>query len=275
MLVVFVVAATIAVAMAQFTIGPIVGFGLGVGREATGSDYETNSQGEKIKNENIYYSAGQGMKMGLAMSYSTETIGFGLDMGYSMGLDTEIDKSEYYSTYDSTWTNWTSKMKTSFMFLSPSIRIENSFGQLTPFCASGLNFALMPKSIYSSSYTYTGDSYEGEYETSYGIGMGGFGALGVKYSFGGGLSIVGQIRYDQLSLKAKSRKVTKYTINGEDELADWTTRDKETEFREDDTDDNYDDENSPNIDRTYTIPANSMTISVAMQYSFGGSRRSR
>jgi len=259
-------------AMAQkprFSIRPIIGYGLGLGREARGTDYDENTEGEQIKNKNLYYSAGQGIKLGLCAAYSIfDGVGVGADIGYSMGLTSEVAKDRYLNTWDSTWATSTTKTKTSYIFFSPSAVFEKGIMGMIPFCGFGLTFALAPKSVRTYEYSATGYKVVREGEHTYKLGMGSCGVVGVKYALMGGLELTGELRVDQLSFKASHRKLTKYTENGIDRLADTPTRYKEIEYREDDTEDNWHDESKPEIANTFVVPANSLSIRVGVGYSF-------
>lgn len=256
-------------AMADISVGPIVGYGFGAGKSNFfyyGEDYEENEQGEQIVDKNLYYSAGQGIKMGLGGEYSVEGIVFGLDMGYSMGLASEIVKSKNFNTWDSTWHNYSGNVGTSFMFIGPNMKVEKTIMGFTPFCGFGFTIAMAAKSILKiESET---DSLEQVMEVTHGPGIGGWGVAGIKYPLFGGLAIIGDIRVDQLSFKASHGEITKYTEGSEDLLAGMNVREKECDFREDDTGDTPSDTTKPCIERTFITPASSFCIRVGIIYSF-------
>lgn len=254
---------------AKFSISPIIGIGFGIGKKEMGTDYESNAQGDEIKDKNLYYSAGGGIKLGVGLEYRfLEEIGLGIDVGYSIGMTNDVDKWKYYSSSDSAWCTYTRTMKTSYILFSPSIRMEKKIMGLNPFCGFGLIFAMAPKSKSTYEDRWPNYTMDAEMELSHNLGVGSCGILGLKYPLMGGLGIMGEIRIDQLSLKAKHGKLTKYIVNGEDELPHMTTRDKECEYKDDDTDDTPSDSTKPNIEHTFITPANSVSIRVGIELSF-------
>jgi opacity protein-like surface antigen len=252
-------------AIAGISIRPMVGYGFGIGKKAVGYDNEEDTDGNDVKNKVLYYSAGQGMKMGLGVDMSLlGGVGFGVDMGYSIGSECETGKHKDYDDFDSTWNTSTSKMKTSYLFLSPSVRMERTVMGLSPFCVFGLTLAMMPESE-ASTKSETSDQ---ERKFTYNTGIGTCGAIGLKYSLMGLLGIVAEVRVNQLSLKASRSEMTKFTVNGKDALEDMPTRIKETEYREDDSEDDFSDQTKPNIDCTFMRSANSLSIRVGAVVSF-------
>lgn len=257
-------------AAASISIGPVVGYGIGTGKASffQGTDYEENNQGVQTKDKNLYYSAGQGIKLGLGAEYSIEEISFGLDMGYSMGLEGDLMKSRQYDSFDSIWYTASAKMKTSYIFISPNIKIEKTIMGITPFCGFGLSLAIAPKSTMSEEYSDGTTTGEMVWELSHNLGIGKWGVLGIKYPLIGGLVIVGEIKAEELSFKASHGEITKYTENGVDQLSSMTVREKETDFKDDDTEDTPSNTTKPNIDHTFITAANSVSIRLGIMYSF-------
>ncbi|MFA5033361.1 MAG: hypothetical protein WC614_10110 [bacterium] len=254
-------------AMAEISVGPIVGYGFGTGKTnfMGGTDYEADQLGKTTKDKNLYYSAGQGIKLGLGAAYSIEGISFGLDMGYSMGLEGDLAKFKTYSAFDSTVYTSSTTMKTSYIFVSPTMQIEKNIMGITPFCGFGFTLALMPKSIMTSKNS---DNDETVWELSHNVGIGKWGTVGIKYALISGLWIIGEIKAEELSFKASSGKITKCIQDTVDQLPDMTTRDKECEFRDDDTGDTPTDTTKPDIAHTFVTAANSISIRLGIIYSF-------
>ncbi|MCX5753213.1 MAG: hypothetical protein NTW97_06145, partial [Candidatus Krumholzibacteria bacterium] len=74
----------------SLTLRPMFGFGFGTGRQVAGTDQVWNGT-KTTSDENMYYSAGGGIKFGLGLDVDiAEHIALGLDAGYSLGLNTEI-----------------------------------------------------------------------------------------------------------------------------------------------------------------------------------------
>lgn len=255
----------------QISIRPILGFGLGTGKYVVGTESELDTNWEYVKSNNIYYSAGEGLKMGVAGDFAfLEGIAAGLELGYSMGFDKEIDKIKYYS--GTTWVEGNAKEKTSYLFCNPTLRVGKKmmirgFGYLVPFCTFGPTLAIAPKTTWKYENTTGTPIVKQEGEGSYGLGIGYFGILGIEYPLMKNISIFGQLKIDQLSLKASKGKITKWTEDGKDILKDKTVNEKETEYKDDigsaDTT-----STQPDVQNTFIVPANSIGINMGVAISF-------
>lgn len=247
----------------SLTLRPMLGYGLGTGRMEIGTDKERDATNKTIKNENLYYSAGSGIKIGAGLDTGvSENVVLGLDLGYSIGSKKEKDKYTDPTNSDVT------EMKTSFIPISATLKVKTTIDKVTPFAGFGPTLVLAPKTIATDSSTSGTSKKEWETEITYKLGLGYHGLAGIEYSLSDNLVLITQLRVDQVSLKADKSKITKYTEDGADKLLGMDTRDKETVYKEDSSSDNPADNNSPKIDNTYTIPANSLTIGVGLGIKF-------
>ena len=250
----------------SLTLRPMLGYGIGTGRMVSGQDAEDSATAQ-LKNENLYYSAGSGIKIGVGLDADvSNNVALGFDLGYSIGTKKEVDKYK-----DPTYSNVT-ELKTSFIPVSATLKIKTTSDKLTPFVGFGPTLVLAPKSIQTYSETDTSggttDTEEKETETTYKMGFGYHGLAGVEYGLSDNMVLICQLRVDQVSLKADKSTITKWTKNGADELSGKTTRQKETVYEEDDTADDSTKPGSARIENTYTIPANSLTVGVGIGIKF-------
>ena len=247
----------------SITLRPMLGYGIGTGKIVMGTDRERDSTGKQTKNENLYYSAGSGIKIGVGLDTDvSENVALGFDLGYSIGSKKETNKYKdpTYSSVD--------ELKTSFIPINATLKVKTTIDKITPFAGFGPTILLAPKSIGTYSYTHGTNTKEKETETTYKLGFGYHGLVGIEYSLSDKMVLITQLRVDQVSLKADKSKITKATANGVDQLAGMDIRDKETTYEEDDSSDNSANANVPRIENTYTIPANSFTAGVGLGIKF-------
>ena len=93
------------------------------------------------------------------------------------------------------------------------------------------------------------------------------GSAGIEYDVSDNLFIDISVRSVLLSLISKKSVITKYTVNGEDKLSSLTTRDKETEFKDDDSGDTGD-PNQPDIANSFSFPSHSLNIKLGIGFRF-------
>jgi hypothetical protein len=246
----------------SLTLRPMIGYGIGTGKMVSGSD-QVWTASATTKNENMYYSGGAGIKIGLGLDADVaEHIALGFDVGYSMGLSAEMDKSAGPDYTDKT------EVKTSYVPVSVTLKVRSKLEKITVFAGFGPTLLMLPKATMKYDETDGTDVTAIEAETTLKMGLGYHGLAGIEYGLTDKMSFIVQLRSDQVSVKMDKSKVTKATYNGTDMLADWTTRDKETTYLEDDTTDAPTNESIPMIEKTEMFPANSLAISFGIGISF-------
>ncbi|MBI4801894.1 MAG: hypothetical protein HY796_05155 [Elusimicrobia bacterium] len=99
------------------------------------------------------------------------------------------------------------------------------------------------------------------------MGIGVHGVVGADYNMSDNFMIFGQIRADQLSLKPSEGKLTKYTVNGVNQLSAMDVVDKETTYK-DDTGGYVYDANKPNVVQAKPLAAGSVAINFGIGYKF-------
>jgi len=250
----------------EIQLRPMIGYGFGIHQKEMGTDKEIDTSGKTTKNENIYYSGGAGLNFGLGVLIGlTENLGVELGGGYVLGSEKDIDKETDNST--SPVTTDVLKNKSSYIPIDITLKVKGNSGQITPYVGFGPTIAVGGKTI----KTYSGKgvvTYEAEYETTYNIGFGWNAVLGADYKISDSMSLSLSLFLHTVGLKPSKKKVTKYTINGTDMMNTLTTRDKETEYKEDDSSDDPTDLNAPKIERTEVIPFSSLDIKLGVAIGF-------
>jgi len=253
---------------AGIQIRPGAGMALGLGNQEIGSDREVNDKGETTKNANLYYNPGAGMYFGGAIMIAiSENIGIEAGAGMVTGAETEIDKFTGPSPIKSS-----SKNTSSYLPIDLTIKIMAELGALTPYAGLGPTIAISPKITMTMSDTsqWAGvdvtTEMESEVTMSSGIGLNA--CLGTDYKLNDLLSITFGAILRSVSVKLEKMTLTKLVVNDKDVLDTLDTRDKEIEFKEDDSDDDPSDVDSPNIEPTEVINMDSLTINLGIALKF-------
>jgi hypothetical protein len=252
----------------SLTVRPMFGYGIGTGRTVKGQDYVVNASAQTTKHENIYYSAGGGIKLGFGVDVEGEGhLALGIDMGYSIGLKAETDKVDIAAHDMMPRYAEKTELKTSYLPMSMTLKAKSSFENLTVFAGFGPTLLLSAKGIETENATYGTDRVALETETTFKMGLGYHGLAGMEYGLDKHIVLMAQVRADQVSIKADKGNVTKYTVNGKNMLSTLTIREKNTTYVEDDTKDTGG-SSAPDIDNTYILPANSFTMSIGIGIRF-------
>jgi opacity protein-like surface antigen len=255
----------ISLPMAQansLTLRPMIGYGIGTGKAAVGSDYAYDGT-KTTKDENIYYSGGGGLKFGLGFDADiASNVALGLDVGYSMGFKTEIDLV--------TEPNYTEKteLKASYMPVSLTLKVKSKLEKVTVFAGMGPTVLLMPKAKMTYTETDHSDVFAAEADLTFKMGFGYHGLAGIEYAINDKMNFIAQLRADQVSVKTDKLEMTKATQNGTDVLAEIDVREKNITYMDDDSTDDYTKTTIANIDNAEIFPANSLAISIGIGYSF-------
>jgi len=251
----------------QIQIRPMVGYGFGVHQRETGTEQVIDTSGVTTKNENIYYSGGAGLNFGLGILIGlTENLGVELGGGYVLGSEKEVYKETDNST--SPVTTEVYKNKSSYIPIDITLKIKGKSDQIIPYIGFGPTIAVGGKIITTYSMEQGSNTAEKEWETTFNTGFGWNAVLGADYKINDSISLSLALALHTVGLKAEKQKMTKYTVNGKDVLGTLTTRDKETEYKEDDSSDDPTNPNAPAIDRTSVTSFSSLDIKLGVAIGF-------
>jgi len=254
---------------AKFTLRPTFGYGAGTGKMAVGSDTVDDENYHVTKDENLYYSSGGGIKLGLGLDGDlAEHLAFGLDIGYSIGSKEEIDKYYFPGNVNDAEETEVREFKASFLPMSLTLKAMNKFEKITVFAGFGPTVLMSPKAIETYNDTQGSNTFERETEYTFKMGLGYHGLAGIEYGMSERIVFIAQGRADQVSIKADKSEVTAATANGTSVLSGMTTREKNTTFVEDDSADDYNNTGAPELDSTFILPANSFTVGIGFGIRF-------
>lgn len=257
-------------------IRPILGYGFGVGQNNViaggpilGSDREVDSAGDTTKNKNIYYSGGAGLNMGVGILVEIEeNFGVEIGLGYVLGSEKEI-----YKEVDNTSTPadiTTMKVKSSYIPIDLTAKISTEVGELRLYAGFGPTFALGVKTTVLGEYVSGTDKEETETEFTYNTSIGWNATLGAESDLNETMTLFFGVSLRSVILRLKKSEITKYTENGVDKLNEEypNVRDRETEYKEDSSDDDSAKTGVPRIANTWTQPFDSLSINAGIAFKF-------
>jgi len=212
------------VSFAQFYGNVNLGYGLGKSTMNIGdfSNY-TYLSPTSFKDEQIYLSLGKGFNFGVtAGDMFNKNVGAEIGINYLLGGKcTAEDKYE----------NGTGEysLKAGMLRIIPAAKVSAGFEKINPYAKFGavISFGTVKHEMKQTLGSITTTDiwcYKG------GVAFGFMGALGVDYSINERIALFAELNTINQSYSPKKGELTEATYNGEDQLPDMTTSQKEIEF---------------------------------------------
>jgi hypothetical protein len=222
------------------TFGQGLYLGLGGGlhfpaaRQATSPDENRTitSTGSTTELTSRSVSLGRGIHAGLYAGYMfNKNVGAEIGFNYVMGGKTTI-KDDDASPTSSTKSETT--MQANMIRVVPAIRMTAGEGKLRPYMRMGLILGLGTKLVVEDKSTYTSPAdvivSEETWEYKGGMSLGFHGGLGAIFMISDGLGIFAEVAGNFQSWAPATGSMTKSMFDGEDQMPDLKTNDKEIEY---------------------------------------------
>ena len=236
---------------AQLYVGAKLGYGLGANKYEAGTELKGSRKIDAVGdvsdntfNKSIVWgSMGQGLQLGAKVGYFfNDNIGFELGIDYFMsaeGTIADVDVINNQQVGATTYLEfpyvYSVTAKSNQLRLTPQLVMKTDMGAYTRF---GIVVPVMGKTVVTSSEQDPGfngtavtkqtTDIEIEYKGKFSIGFAG--ALGYEYELSDNLKLFGEVQYTGLTIRGASSTITKYEIDGADQLPALTTIQKETTF---------------------------------------------
>jgi hypothetical protein len=191
----------------------------------------TSEAGSNTVTENIKAHLGTGLPLGIAGGYK-------FDRHY--GVEFGIDYFQGFSTKKTDMNNgdaMTTKISASMISLNPSFKMSVSCGPVEPFARIGPEIGiqnnyrtLMTGTTYMFKSTQAAQSGEMVTRDYGGIALGIKAAVGVEYPVTKLIAVFAEVQGRAISFAPKHGKITKYTVDGADQLSSLSTRSKTWDF---------------------------------------------
>jgi hypothetical protein len=244
-----------------------VGYGIGLCNYDPCDDYDEDYYPTYDDLRSINFVPGRGFDADVGAGYMfTRNIGAELDVNSFFGLPIKLTKNNYYS--EGAGQTLTEQYSGTLLQLTPSFVLDLGLDKVDPYARFGLSIGVFPQILYKEtdvSVTAT-TSYVGKYMGN--VPLGYSAAAGVKYKLDNHFSLFGEFDCNGLNYSPTKYKLTKYTVNGMDELSTLSTRDKEIDFVK-----SYDasqtiSSDSPNKQLRQSFPFSNFEINIGAQYRF-------
>jgi outer membrane protein W len=239
-----------------------------------------NSDGEIVTTstyEQAKINLGKGINFGAAFGYMfNDHIGAELGLGYFLGskssftqeLINEIDPSNVETT------TLMGEIYANQFRINPSLVISTDFKDFVPYAKFGVILGMGTKVVETYSdkkYNQFDDNIEQEFTSKGGIAFGVSASLGALYKINKKTGIYLELASTAMNYSPKTRELTAYTINGDNELNDYIyLQTSETEYVKDLTfsDTSEDDPTQTTLAPQIKYPMSSFTLNLGIRFSF-------
>jgi hypothetical protein len=206
-------------------------FGFAFGLDPSVANQVTTGSNGNLTNqtvEAVKVRLGTGMPFEVAGGYMFNEH-FGIEMGivFDLGFPTKV--TDNFGGVTST-----TKLSATMLSLVPAVRAQMKAGPVIPYIRIGPEIGIMnnyitrgPVSTSTSAGTTSGERNTRDYG---GVAVGIKASAGVEYPLTKLISIFGEIQARAISFTPKHGKVTKYVVNGEDKMADLSTKQSKWDY---------------------------------------------
>ncbi|HLC82440.1 MAG TPA: outer membrane beta-barrel protein [Bacteroidia bacterium] len=255
------------------------GYGFAAGKQSFFDDYKTTVSATSTSQTNTShpFSLGKGVNAGLYAGYMfNKNVGAELGVSYLIGSK-NVFTDEYTNTgpfpsSSKTEMTWKGRM----IRLVPTIRMTAGENKLHPYMKAGLIIGVGGK-VYDDTHSESTSSStttvtERSWEYYGGTSLGFHGAIGLNYMVSDKIGIFAEVAGNYQNFSVKKGSMTKYTIDGVDQMSSLDKIDKEVEFVDSYT---YDSSATPNVNQPdqstkFFMPFSSIGVNLGLHISFGG-----
>lgn len=226
--------------MAQLYVSAKGGYGLGMSPRST-SNENTDPSGTITTSKGPAIGMGAGLTGGLTLGYLfNQYMGVEVGAHYYGGALTVLEQTDPPSTASS---SYTSEYKQSFkgmsIALSPAFVLKTDYDVVNVFTAMGPVVGLasafqrelsLTHQQLTAPNTYKEQTVKQQTEYTGGLCFGVRGTIGLELLLTEKLALLADVTYMGLNYSPNKSVITRYEVDGKDQLASMTTRDKETEY---------------------------------------------
>ncbi len=262
-----------------FSFNPGYSFGAGGTLISNSNDLSTSDGYSYTVDTEQGYSLGKGLSVDLAAGFMFSN-NLGIEMGISYllgqvgGKNVETDIYRYDPAFgDSYTTKWESEAYGSMLRITPGLRISTKISSIEPYAVFGavIGIGKFNQDIYDEDYTGTDiEVEEYKYEYGGGVALGYQAKVGVDMHLADPLSLFAEFRLINMSYSPTKGELVEYTVEGEDQLIDMDTNEKEFVYVDPYNYDSEDDvnENEPRERSKFAVPMGSMGVNIGIRLSF-------
>ena len=268
-------------------VGVNVGYALPLGGQISSSNttsssfnnFQTGESGRTTTYESVNSSLGQGMNFGGVVGYMfNKNIGLELDLNYLMGNQVSIEDKDTYTETDFTGStttsteNYLTTISSNQFQVTPTLVVSTGFDKFNPYAKFGfvMGFGKVVEDYENTASNYASSSMTQEY--SGGLALGFKGSFGAEYALNDKVALFSELNFTSLSYAPKKAEITKYEVDGVDELPNLSTRYKETEFEKEYTNTYTNgqpsDNDAPSKTTKINLPFNNVGLNLGVKFNF-------
>ncbi len=262
-----------------------VGSGYGfsaIPQQITYNGTEISTANNNSRSVNFTYgSYSNGINFNFTLGYNFSKQGYNFSKHFTTEIDVSyISGSSYQSTYnyinnvDSSSYTINYKAQGKMLRIIPSIKIYAEPSDFTPYLKTGLLIGFMGSLIINrdqTSYFINNnpiiDSRTIEY--SKGLSLGLMAAIGTDYLISKQFSCYFELVFNAQNWAPEYSEITKYTLNGLDELSTLNISDKKTNYRSSYNSSTTYDKNQPFVTGKQYYPFSDWGFKLGLTYNFG------
>jgi hypothetical protein len=207
----FILGANIGLAQGMY-LAANAGYGFGAATQFLGTNTTYTGTGTPTSFEGVFGSYGGGFKVGASAGYM-----FNKNLGAELGLSYWLGKT-FEAGYNSTTNTQTSKLSGSGFVAVPSIVVVANMEKVIPYARFGLVLGIL-KVKQENRFEQPGNTMQSTLEESGSLAFGYAGALGILVPGGGTVDFFAEVDLHSVNFSPSQIEVTKYTLNGVDQLA--------------------------------------------------------
>ncbi|MCX6242022.1 MAG: outer membrane beta-barrel protein [Bacteroidetes bacterium] len=185
-----------------------------------------------------------------------------LGVAYRMGINTKVDISNPAIGSPT----GSDKFSGGMLQLVPAVVIQPDFdlGSVSPYARVGVIIGIIPNIKCKFDATTGNHNEVGTIKYTGGVSIGGSAALGCDFDLSDMLALYVEIYYDAMAYAPTKGKMTKYSVDGQDQLSTLNTSQKETKFVKDLTGFVHD-HDSPDQQLKNSYPFNNVGLNVGVK----------
>lgn len=179
-----------------------------------------------IEWEVVNVNLGKGFNFGGTVGYMfNDRFGAELEVDYTLGAKTETNVKNLSGNY------FNQSISSKMLQFKPAFVLSAGYSKLNPYVKLGgiVGLGKIKQEVQNKSGA---DLNEVEAEAKGGVAFGFHAGIGLSYGITSKLSLFGEVTMNSLSYAPKEGKLTKYTVNGVDELPTLNTSQKEYDYIE-------------------------------------------
>ena len=244
------------------------GFGIGLCYDDPCDYYDEDYYPSYDNYKSINFVPGRGFNVNVGASYMfTKHIGVDLGLKDFFGLPIKQTINNFQGE-EASFHSESYRYSGMILQVIPSVVLDLGLDKIDPYARFGMSIGAFPQVMLKKTEVYGGNTYEyvGKYMGNVPLGFSA--ALGVTYNLNEKFSLYGEFDCNGINYSPKKYKLTKYSVNGVDELSTLPLRQTEIDFVKSFDASQSTSNDSPSKQLRQTFPFSNFEINIGASYRF-------